>query len=254
MKRFLRANLNIANILCQIEVNNKKWHDYFLKKYENFLATESRKPDFIFRVCIDKKRKKSAIKIKRGLFTAHHGSHLGNFKKCNFYFKVAFGHFLLKKSKGFILHASSKIKNNKAYLFSGKMRAGKSTIMKLFPEYRSFGDDSAVIVKHKDNFFLWGTPFLEKNRVNAESRPVRLRGVYFLKKATFNKIERLDFKKGVEFLFKNIVAFGFLKFDKRETLLIDTWQLCYNFAKKIPTFILSFKKDRSFWGLIEKNN
>ena len=71
--------------------------------------------------------------------------------------------FLLKND-GFGIHASANIINKKAYLFLGKSGAGKSTISTLLGKrFRILADDNIILRQIDGNYFVFQTPFYEKN-------------------------------------------------------------------------------------------
>ncbi len=105
----------------------------------------------------------------------------------------------LLETRGFILHSSAANIRGKAYLFLGKSGAGKSTVITLLKkEYQSLADDSVIIKKEEGVFYLYQTPFFEKNNwFSKGSKRYFLGKVYFLRKKTFFKIEKIENKKGL---------------------------------------------------------
>lgn len=104
---------------------------------------------------------------------------------------------LLVTDGGVILHASSVLVNNKAYLFLAKSGGGKSTSMRLLSKfYKPLADDTIIIKKEDKKFFLYQTPLQEKNRgiVEKNNQRYEIGKIFLLKKAKFHKIEKIDHK------------------------------------------------------------
>lgn len=118
---------------------------------------------------------------------------------------VAFG--------GFYLHASTVVKDGKAYLFSAPCGTGKSTHTQLWVD--TFGGDTRIINDDKpalrkiDNvWYAYGTPWCGKAYINSnEKAPVA--GVCFLKQAPHNKIRKM----GTEEALKQVLTQTIFRFD-----------------------------------------
>ena len=97
---------------------------------------------------------------------------------------------------GFFLHASTVVKDGKAYLFSADSGVGKSTHTQLW--VKTFGGDTRVINDDKPAlrkidgvWYAYGTPWCGKDHINLnEKAPIA--GLCFLKQASHNKIRTLD--------------------------------------------------------------
>ena len=66
---------------------------------------------------------------------------------------------LLLNKNIFLFHASSFVKNNKAYLFAGQSGQGKSTIVTRAPLIDRLGDDTSVVSFNKGRIFIHTSPF-----------------------------------------------------------------------------------------------
>ena len=95
--------------------------------------------------------------------------------------------------RGFVLHASASFINGKAYLFTGKSGAGKSTVMKLLAKkYPPLADDSIILKKEGDIFYAYQTPFFEKeNWLKRGSLKYEIGSLYFLRKARYVNTEKI---------------------------------------------------------------
>jgi serine kinase of HPr protein (carbohydrate metabolism regulator) len=92
-------------------------------------------------------------------------------------------------NKGFFLHGSASLINNKANLFLGKPGSGKSTIISLInKKYQSLADDILILRKEHGQYLVYQSPFLEKIFLTKKSTPYYLGKIFFLKKRKFVKI------------------------------------------------------------------
>lgn len=141
---------------------------------------------------------------------------------------------LLTSVKGLMIHASSSLPNNKALLFLGQSGAGKSTIINLLNgKYTPLADDSVILKKEENEFFLYQTPFIEKEYwIKKSCKRYRLKSVYLLKKSSSYRIQKIYNK--VE-NYKNIL----------ESLLTEK----DNVNKQVITINEFIKKQSNFYYL-----
>lgn len=97
---------------------------------------------------------------------------------------------------GFILHSSSVMGKNGAYIFTGPPGAGKSTIIRLLKNrFQPLGDDSSIITKVKHGYRFHETPFSEAAYwIRKKNTETEIRGIFFLKKAGFFSVEKIGNK------------------------------------------------------------
>ncbi len=131
---------------------------------------------------------------------------------------------LLSENSGFFIHTSAVLIDNKAYLFLGRSGDGKSTSAQLLNKYYSIlSDDGAIIKSEHNSWYLYQTPFMEKNQTMTKtSKKYNLGKMFFLKKSEFFQIVKLSNKsiiaekllaqlysqqEDVETQFKNLMKF-----------------------------------------------
>ena len=103
---------------------------------------------------------------------------------------------LLAREGGFLLHASSAIRNGRAFLFSGVSGAGKTTIARLAPpDAALLTDEISYVTKQDDRYFAVGTPFYGELSRAGENLRAPIEALYLLAKGPENKIEDIE---GVE--------------------------------------------------------
>ena len=105
-------------------------------------------------------------------------------------------HRQLLNFEGMFLHSSVVVMEGKAYLFSGHSTAGKSTHTRLWqqvfgPAARVINDDKPALRLIDGVWYAYGTPWCGKDGININER-APIAGVCFMKKATENRIRRLN--------------------------------------------------------------
>ncbi len=95
----------------------------------------------------------------------------------------------------FLLHSSTVMVDGEAYIFTAPSGTGKSTHTRLWqscfgPERAKIINDDKPIVRKKDVFYVYGTPWCGKHMKNINtSCPIK--GVCFLKRGQKNTIRKL---------------------------------------------------------------
>lgn len=121
-----------------------------------------------------------------------HLSDIHSNTKIETYYHISFNYFYLVLSEllnnlirvnGFLLHASSIKINNEAILFIAPSETGKSTIMKTLSSiFKPLGDDSAIIRKYKNKYYMYQTPFIEKEAwIKKNNERINIKKIYFIK-------------------------------------------------------------------------
>lgn len=101
---------------------------------------------------------------------------------------------LITKTNGGVFHASAVVLHNKGYLFLGKANAGKSTIMRLLENISlPLADDTVIIRKENKKYFLYQTPFVERQRwIKKRNKKYELSCIFFIHKSMRSYIEKVD--------------------------------------------------------------
>jgi len=153
---------------------------------------------------------------------------------------------LLARKGGFLVHASSAIRNGRAFLFSGVSGAGKTTMAKLAPPDAALLTDEISYVTLQDGrYTAVGTPFYGELARVGENLRAPIESVYLLAKGPENKIEPIDGADAVRGLMENILFFArdpeFVK------LVFDA---ALDFVNRVPIRRLTFVPDARVWELI----
>ena len=113
----------------------------------------------------------------------------------------------LSKKNGVILHGSAVVdKSNQGLLFLGESGAGKSTIVQLLnPKFRACADDILILRKEGQLFYLYQTPFIQKNYYpKYKTGKFVLSKIYFLKKGREEKTSIIKPENKIIFLLKQL--------------------------------------------------
>lgn len=153
---------------------------------------------------------------------------------------------LLARAGGFLLHASSAVRNGNAFLFSGLSEAGKTTIAQLAPpDVALLTDEASYVRKVGGNYVAYGTPFAGELGKPGENIAAPIRAVYLLEKAAENRIDRVEPAEAVRRLMRNILFFA-----HDEELVRLVFESACAFVAAVPVFQLSFFPDQRVWELI----
>lgn len=153
---------------------------------------------------------------------------------------------LLARKGGFLVHASSAIRNGRAFLFSGVSGAGKTTMARLAPpDAALLTDEISYVIPQDGGYFAVGTPFYGELARAGQNLRAPIDCVYLLAKGTENKIKPVVRTEAVRGLLGNILFFArdpeFVK------LVFDA---AVDFAGEVPIRRLTFAPDARVWELI----
>lgn len=153
---------------------------------------------------------------------------------------------LLAKEGGFLVHASSAVRNERAFLFAGVSGAGKTTMARLAPsDTILLTDEISYVTRSADHYQAFGTPFAgELGQPGANVR-VPIAELYLLAKGPTNKIEPVDTAEAVRGLLRNILFFA-----KDPEIVKAVFEAVYEFAVHVPIKRLTFMPDARVWEMI----
>ena len=153
---------------------------------------------------------------------------------------------MLAPEGGFLLHASSAIRNGKAFLFSGVSEAGKTTMARLAPpDVTLLTDEASYVRKVKKQYFAYGTPFAGELGEPGENVSAPIEALYLLKKARANRIEELHPAFALTSLLRNILFFAHEPEKVRQV-----FKAACAFVARVPVYELYFFPDQRVWDLI----
>lgn len=154
-------------------------------------------------------------------------------------------------TKGFFLHASASNIEGKANIFLGKTGSGKSTVMTFLKErFPPLADDTIILKKESNEFYLYQTSFPEKNNCflkNSNRYPIE--GIFFLHKTNHFKKERI---KDKDYILRRIIS----QFLAEKKCVNKQIPILMNFVSIMNNFYgLYFAKDKTHLikSIIDKN-
>jgi hypothetical protein len=153
---------------------------------------------------------------------------------------------LLAEQGGFLVHASSMVRNGRAFLFAGVSGAGKTTMARLAPsDVTLLTDEISYVSRREDGYYAYGTPFAgDLGRLGKNMR-APLAGVYLLAKGTENKIEPVGAAEAGRALLENVLFFA-----RDSEMVRCVFEAACDFVGRVPVRRLTFTPDASVWEMI----
>jgi hypothetical protein len=147
---------------------------------------------------------------------------------------------------GFLVHASSAVRNRRAFLFAGVSGAGKTTISRLAPpDVHVLTDEISYVRKEADGYFAYGTPFAGELARPGENLRAPLAAIYLLAQGPENRIDPVATADAARGLLRNILFFA-----EDAELVQAVFQSALEFVERVPVERLTFVPDARVWGLI----
>lgn len=152
----------------------------------------------------------------------------------------------LAKKGGFLLHASSAIRNGRAFLFSGVSGAGKTTMARLAPsDAILLTDEISYVLPRESGYFASGTPFHGELAQVGENVSAPIEVLYLLAKGPENTIEPIKPVEALHGLMGNILFFA-----KDPEFVKLVFEAACEFVARVPVRRLTFRPDAAVWELI----
>ena len=156
---------------------------------------------------------------------------------------VAFG---LQLKGGFLLHSAGIVRHGKAHVFFGKSGSGKSTVATISTYTSILSDDLVGIIPAENEVYAFSTPFWNPGWQKFPREKCLLGGLYHLVQDSRVYLEPLRISLAISELLASIPI-----------VPMDV-QLCQKLLPNILStlavsgvFNLHFRKDDSFWQVIE---
>jgi hypothetical protein len=154
---------------------------------------------------------------------------------------------ILAKEGGFLLHAASAVRNDRAFLFSGISGAGKTTIARLAArDVIVLTDEISYIRRTQYGYCACGTPFAGELARVGENCSAQLSTLFFLVKGPQNKIEPVDAPEAARLLLRNILFFA-----EDAELVKMLFRSACEFVESVMVRRLTFVPDQRVWDLIQ---
>jgi hypothetical protein len=158
---------------------------------------------------------------------------------------------LLAQEGGFLVHAASSVRNQRAFLFAGVSGAGKTTISRLAPPDVTLLTDEISYVRTATEpvnghpYVAFGTPFAGELAQIGENLRAPVAGVYLLAKGPENHMEAVGEAAAARALLRNILFFA-----QDADLVRLVFQSALDFVRRVPVSRLVFTPDARVWEMI----
>jgi hypothetical protein len=152
---------------------------------------------------------------------------------------------LLAPERGFLLHAATVLRDGRAYVFTGKSGAGKSTVASLSPVGSVLTDEISLLKFVDGSWHAFGTPFWGEFRAEGANIHAPMAGLYVLRQAPEDRAERISAREALRSILPNILFFAH-DWALTEKLL----RLLAEFTAAVPCCELFFRKDCHFWSVL----
>jgi len=153
---------------------------------------------------------------------------------------------LLAEQGGFLVHASSAVRDGRAFLFAGVSGAGKTTMARLAPpDATLLTDEISYVSRQEDGYHAYGTPFAGDLGRLGENMRAPLAALYLLTKGTENKVEPVSASEASRALLENILCFA-----QDSGVVRSIFEAACDFVCRVPIRRLTFAPDARVWEMI----
>jgi hypothetical protein len=153
---------------------------------------------------------------------------------------------LLAMEGGFQMHASSAIRNGRAFLFAGVSGAGKTTTIRHAPgDAVVLTDEISYVRRNKNGYRAYGTPFageLARAGANA-SAPVQR--VCLLKQSRENRLRPVKHGEAIRALMRHVLFFA-----QDDALVERILDAVVHFASSVEVMEMEFTPDHRAWEMV----
>jgi hypothetical protein len=146
---------------------------------------------------------------------------------------------------GFLLHAATVVRNGKAYIFTGRSGAGKSTVASLSPEGSVLTDEISLLRRENGMWRAYGTPFWGEFRAAGSNTSAPVAGIFRLLQAAENRVTVLRTVAILRALLPNVLFFSAEAEANRRLL-----EILSQAATEISGYNLAFRKNSTFWEVL----
>jgi len=147
---------------------------------------------------------------------------------------------------GFLLHASSAVRNGRAFIFTGLSGAGKTTISRLAPpDVKLLADEISYVRPLDGTYAAFGTPFAKETAAPGHNINAPIGYVYILAQGPENRIDTVDSGEAIRKLMRNVLFFS-----QDAELTNMVFQSVCDFVARVPIRRLTFVPDPRVWELI----
>ena len=151
----------------------------------------------------------------------------------------------LLEYQGFLLHAATVIRNGKAYIFTGRSGAGKSTVATLSPQGSVLTDEISLLRREQGVWRAYGTPFWGEFKAAGSNSSAPVAGIFRLLQAAENRVVPIRPMAILRTLLPNVLFFSAEPESTRQLL-----EIISRAATELDGYNLSFRKNATFWEVL----
>jgi hypothetical protein len=153
---------------------------------------------------------------------------------------------LLAMEGGFQLHASSAIRNRRAYLFAGVSGAGKTTTVKLAPpDAVILTDEISYVRRTEAGYRAYGTPFAGEFARPGANASALIERVCLLKQSAKNRFRPVSRSKAIRALMRHVLFFA-----QDKEFVARILDSVVHFVSSVDVVEMEFTPDQRAWELI----
>jgi hypothetical protein len=153
---------------------------------------------------------------------------------------------LLANEGGFLLHAASAVRNGRAFLFSGRSGAGKTTLSSLAPpDVALLSDEISYVKRTAGGYVAFGTPFAGELGKSGNNVSAPVAACYLLAQGAENRIDPVEPTEALQALLGNVLFFA-----EDPELVRSVFESACRFVDEVPLRRLTFRPDRHVWRLV----
>lgn len=159
---------------------------------------------------------------------------------------------VLAEQGGFLLHAASAIRNERAFLFAGVSGAGKTTMSRLAPADATVLTDEISYVRRASdkngdkNYVAYGTPFAGELARVGENTSAPLEALYLLVQGSENRIAPISKNDAARAIMRHVLFFA-----EEKELVAKVFDSVLEFVSRVQVAQLIFTPDARAWELIQ---
>jgi hypothetical protein len=150
--------------------------------------------------------------------------------------------WMLLPRTGFLLHAATVVHHGRAYIFTGRSGAGKSTVASLAPEGSVLTDELSLVRREDGIWRAYGTPFWGEFRAGDSNTSAPIAGIFRLVQAEENRVAPLRPLEFLRAMIGNVLFFSREPADNER--LLDIFSQA---VQELRGYSLEFRKDKTFW-------
>ena len=153
---------------------------------------------------------------------------------------------LLATEGGFLLHASSAMRNGRAFLFAGVSGAGKTTMARLAPpDATLLTDEISYVRRAGSGYQAHGTPFAGELARPGANLSAPLDTLFLLEKAPANSVHPVAQRLAASAFLRHVLFFA-----EDAELVSRVFESALEFVSRVNIARLAFQPDARVWELI----